>query len=424
MINLLKQIISDFHSQNLPEFKNRELKVPLNLNKILTIIGPRRAGKTWYMFQLISELETSGIKREQILYINFEDERLNFSNNYDLIIEAWLELYPEFQLKDLYIFYDEIQELPNWEKYIRRIYDTITKKIVLTGSNAKLLSKDIATSLRGRSLSYELMPLSFTEYLSFNKVDFKKIYSTKAKSKIKHLFQEYILWGGYPELVGIESRFKTQILQEYFNVMIYKDLVERYAIKDVSIVKYLIKRMISSFTKEFSGNKLYNELKSKGFSISKDTVYRLIDQICSIYLLTTVEKYEQSVIKREFTNKKLYLYDNGFASAIQYLFSDDRGKLLENLVFNFLRNKYKTVSFIKNGFECDFAVFPEKNKPLLIQVSDTLHSDNIGRELKGLIKSSKRFKNAELILLINNQENNLEIPDNIKVKQVYEWLLE
>ena len=424
MINLLKQIISDFHSQNLPEFKNRELKVPLNLNKILTIIGPRRAGKTWYIFQLISELETAGIKREQILYINFEDERLNFSNNYDLIIEAWLELYPEFQLKDLYIFYDEIQELPNWEKYIRRIYDTVTNKIVLTGSNAKLLSKDIATSLRGRSLSYELMPLSFSEYLSFSKIDSRKIFSTRNKCKVKNLFQEYLVWGGYPELIGIESRYKSRILQEYFNVMIYKDLVERYAVKDVSIVKYLIKRMISSFTKEFSSNKLYNELKSKGFSISKDTIYKLIDQICSIYLLTTVEKHEHSVIKRELTNKKLYLYDNGFASAIQYLFSDDRGKLLENLVFNFLRNKYKTVFFVKNGFECDFVVFPENNKTLLIQVSDTLHSDNISRELKGLIKSSKKFKNAELILLINNQENNLEIPANIKVKQVYKWLLE
>jgi len=424
MIDLLKQIISDFHSRNLPEFKKRKLKVPLNLDKIITIIGPRRAGKTWYLFQLITELENAGVKREQILYINFEDERLDFSNNYDLIIQAWLELYPEFSLADLYIFFDEIQELPNWEKYVRRIYDTVTNKIVLTGSNAKLLSKDIATSLRGRSLSYELMPLSFVEFLLFNDVDVKKKYSTKTKSKIKHLFYKYLVWGGYPELVGLEENFKSQILQEYFNVMIYKDLVERYAIKDVSIVKYLIKRMISCFSKEFSVNKLYNELKSKGFSISKDTVYKLVEQIYTIYLLTTIEKYEQSIIKRELTNKKLYLYDNGFVSAVQYLFSDEKGKLLENLVFNFLKSKYKSVFFIKNGFECDFVVFPKENKTMLIQVTDFLHSDNINRELAGLVKSSKKFKNAEMLLLINNKENNLQIPDNIKVKQTYEWILE
>ena len=424
MINLLKQIISDFHSQELPKFEKRELKVPLNLGKILTIIGPRRAGKTYYLYQLIAELEDSGIKRKQILYLNFEDERLNFSNNYDLIIETYLELYPDLKLDDLYIFYDEIQEIPNWEKYIRRIYDTMTKKIVLTGSNAKMLSKDIATSLRGRSISYEIMPLSFSEYLLFNQIDLKEKYSTKGKIKIKKLFNEYLFWGGYPELVKIKKQFKVEILQEYFDVMIYRDLVERYAIKNVSIVKYLIKRMISSFTKEFSVNKLYNELKSKGFSISKDTIYKLIEQISSIYFLTIVEKYEPSVIKRELTNKKLYLYDNGFISAIQYIYSEDRGKLLENVVFTFLRNKYKNVFFLKNSFECDFLVFSEDKQTLLIQVTDRLHYDNIDRELSGLIKSSKRFKNAKLLILINSKKNNLQIPNNIEVKEVYNWLLE
>ena len=424
MLDLLKQIISDFHSQELPNFKNRELKVPIDLGKILTITGPRRAGKTWYIFQLIKELEDNGVPREQILYLNFEDERLEFSNNYDLIIEAWLELYPNLKVEDLYIFYDAIQEIPNWQKYIRRIYDTVTKRIVLTGSNAKMLSKDIATSLRGRTLSYEIMPLSFFEYLSFNQIDISKKYSTKGKSKIKKLFQDYLLWGGYPELIGIDQKFKSDILQEYFNVMIYKDLVERYSVKNISIVKYLIKRMISSFTKEFSVNKLYNELKSKGFSISKDTVYKLTEQICSIYFITSIEKFEPSVIKRELINKKLYLYDNGFASSIQFLNSDDYDKLLENVVFSFLRTKYKSVFFLKNGFECDFIVFPENKKPLLIQVTDKLHRDNFDRELNGLIKSSKRIKNAEMLLLINSKDDNLKIPDDIKVKKVCDWLIQ
>jgi len=423
MIDLLKKIISDFHAQKLPEFKKRELKIPLDLNKILTIIGPRRAGKTWYLYQLIKELEDTGVKREQILYLNFEDERLDFSNNYDLIIETWLELYPNLKLDDLYIFYDEIQELPHWEKYIRRVYDNITKKIVLTGSNAKMLSKDIATSLRGRSLAYEILPLSFSEYLSFNNVDVNIKYSTKGKSKIKKLFQDYLIWGGYPELIGIDKQFKSEILQEYFNVMIYKDLVERYSVKDISIVKYLIKRMISSFTKEFSVNKLYNELKSKKISISKNTVYKLIDQISSIYLITSIEKFEPSVIKRELINKKLYLFDNGFASAIQFLYSDDKGKLLENAVFTFLRKKYKSVFFLKNGFECDFLAYDENKIPLLIQVTEKLHVDNIDRELKGLVKSSKRFKNAKLLLLINSKDNNLIIPDDIDVKDACDWMI-
>ena len=197
MKNILKKIILDFHEKDLPKFKTRDLKIP-NIKKIISIIGPRRSGKTWYLYQLIKELEENGIDRKQIIYINFEDERLIFDNNYDLILEAWRELYPDKINEDLYLFYDEIQELHHWEKYIRRMYDTVSENIVLTGSNSKMLSKEIATSLRGRSLAFEIMPLSFSEYLSFNDIITKRNYSSTEDAKVRNLFQEYLLWGGYP----------------------------------------------------------------------------------------------------------------------------------------------------------------------------------------------------------------------------------
>jgi predicted AAA+ superfamily ATPase len=422
MKEIIKKIIFDFQAKQLPTFYTRDLKVPLNIGKIISVIGPRRSGKTWYLYQLMGELATAGVSRKQIIYINFEDERLDFDNNYDIIVEAWQELYPEYIGEALYFFYDEIQELPNWEKYVRRLYDTVSNHIIITGANSKMLSKEIATTLRGRSLAFEIMPLSFIEFLRFHDIPDKQNYSTIENSQINVLFQEYLLWGGYPELTKVETAFKTAILQEYFNVMIYRDLVERYKIKDVSILKYLIKRLIGSFSKEFSINKLYNELKSKNFSISKNFIYELVEQIFSVYFMEYIEKYEPSVIKRELTNKKIYLYDNGFASSIQFLFSEDRGKLLENLVFIYLRNKYKDLFFLKNGFECDFLVFPPNSRPLLIQVTDWLHRDNYARKIKGLIKAKQRIPDAELILLFNSKEHKLPLAENIKFQAISNFI--
>jgi len=425
MKQILKTIIKDFHLKPLPPFKPRHLAVPLDLDKIITIIGPRRAGKTWYLFQLMASLEKLDIKREQILYLNFEDERLDLDTGYDQILDAYLELYPDQKLDELYIFFDEIQEIPDWEKYVRRLYDTISRKIFLTGSNAKMLSKEIASSLRGRSLSFEIMPLSFSEFLSFKSIDSKDTYSTKNRAKIQNSFEEYLTWGGYPELVDMETRYKANILQEYFNVMLYRDLMDRYEIRDASILKYLIKRLIGSFTKEFSINKLYNDLKSRGIRIGKDSIYRLMDRIFSVYMVTYVEKYDPAVVKREMSNKKIYLYDNGIASAIRYAFSEDRGKFLENIVFTGIRSTTEAVFFLKNGYECDFAVFPETDKPVLIQVTQTLGRDNLSREINGLEKAGKRIKNSRSILIAGDVAVPSDsLPKWVEVKTAYEWLLE
>jgi len=424
MKQVLKTIIKDFHTRPLPEFKSRELDVPLDLGKIVTIIGPRRAGKTWYFFQLMAGLEAQGIKREQCLYLNFEDERLELGGSYDQILDAYLELYPEQELGEIYIFLDEIQELSNWEKYVRRLYDTVSRKIFLTGSNAKMLSKEIATSLRGRSLSFEIMPLSFHEFLRFSDIDPVDRYSTRNRALIQRSFAEYLVWGGYPELVHIETRFKPEVLQEYFSVMLYRDLLDRYAVRDSSVVKYLLKRLIASFTKEFSVNKIYNDLKSRGIKTSKDSIYRLIDQIFSVYMVDYIEKFDPSVVKREMSNRKIYLYDNGFASATNYSFSQDRGKLLENLVFTTLRSK-GDLYFLKNGYECDFVVLPRDKSPTLIQVTEILHQDNLVRELKGLEKARKRIPDGRSVLITTEVTvPTAMIPEWVEVKTIVEWLLE
>jgi uncharacterized protein len=423
MKRLLKQIIKDFHNDPFPEINLRHAVVPTHLNKVITIIGSRRAGKTCYLFQLMADLERQGVARNQILYINFEDERLDLEGHHDLIVEAYHDLYPDLDLSRSYFFFDEIQELDRWEKFVRRIFDTVTRKIFLTGSNARLLSTEIATSLRGRSLSFEITPLSFTEFLSFKSIDAEDIYSTRNRSLIHQAFEDYLRWGGYPELLEIDDRFKPKVLQEYFNVMIYRDLLERYGIKDVSTLKYLIKRLIASFTKEFSINKLYNNLKSRGLSISKNRIYNLVDQIFSIYMLTFVEKFDLSVTKREMSNRKLYLYDNGFAAVTHYSFFEDRGKLLENLVFAQLRARTDEIFFLKNGWECDFLAFLPDARPLAIQVTERLSPENLKRELKGLEMAGRRVPNVKRLILTGQPDPTLPLPDWCSADTVLNWLL-
>ena len=420
----LKRIIADYHQSPLPAFRPRNLEVPLDLGKIVIIVGPRRAGKTFYLYQIMTELGGLGVQRAEMLYLNFEDERLELEGDYDQIFDAYRELYPDQDLSRLFLFFDEIQELPNWEKFIRRVSDTISRHIFITGSNAKLLSKEIATSLRGRGLSFEILPLSFSEYLSFQDLAAKVPVSSKDRARIGHAFETYCLWGGFPELVGVDERLKLQTLQEYFHVMLYRDLVERYHISDPSVLKFLIKRLIGSFTKEFSTNKLYNDLKSRGFSIGKESLYRMMDEIFAIFMLARIEKYDPTVIKREMSNKKAYLYDNGFATAMHYAFADDRGKLLENLVFRHIREKTEDIYFTRNGWECDFVAFIPGQAPQLIQVTERLDQDNLKREVKGLMASKEFVGQGEGLILIESVEPNLELPDWIRAVPIQQWLLE
>lgn len=424
MKNILKRTISDFHADWIPEFKARDARVPLDLNKVISIVGPRRAGKTYFLYQLMGVLEARGVSRERILYVNFEDDRLDLEGRHDLIFEVYLELYPDLELSSCWFFFDEIQELDRWEKFIRRVYDTLSKNIFISGSNARFLSREIATELRGRSLSFEIMPLSFREFLLFKGIDPEDRHSLKNSSRIRNVFEEYLIWGGYPELAGIPLRFKPNILQEYFNVMLYRDLVERYEIKESSLLKYLIKRLIGSYTREFSVNRVYNDLKSRGFSIGKDSIYELVDEVFSIYMLSRLEKFEPSVVKREMSNKKVYLHDNGFASAIQGAFSEDMGKLLENLVFTHLRSRTENIYFLKNRWECDFVVSPDSPRPLLIQVTEKLDDHNLKREIKGLEAARKRISGAECLVLVHELEGAVSVPDWVKVVPVSSWVLE
>ncbi len=424
MKEIFKRIIKDFHEKKSIKTTKRNINIPTNSKKIITIIGPRRSGKTYLLYQTINELSKT-IHKEKIIYINFEDERLNVKKeNFQEIIDAYLELYPNNQLEEVYFFFDEIQETQGWEKFIRRLYDQISKKIFLTGSSAKLLSKEIASSLRGRTLNFEVFPLSFKEFLEFKKIDYKNIYSTTNLAKIKTEFETFLTKGGFPETIDQEEDIQNKILQNYFDVMIYRDIIERYEISNTQLLKRFIIKAISNIGKEFSKNKTYNELKSEGFKTSKDSIYKFPNYTEDIYLLFFISKFENSFNKQETSLKKIYAIDSGLINAITYSISEDEGRLLENTVFIELKRQNKRIFYHKEKAECDFLIV-EKNKVTeAIQVTKEINESNKDRELKGLIEAMNKFKLKEGLILTNDQETIIK-KDNktIKVKPTWKWLI-
>ena len=334
MINTFKSIITDFHQRKLPDpITNRKLKVPLNSKKIISIIGPRRTGKTWYLYSIINSL-TKKIPIEKILYINFEDERLDINKSHlQLIIDAYQQLYPKIKLSEVYFFLDEVQEIDGWEQFIRRINDTVSNKIFITGSSAKLLSKEIATSLRGRSLPYLLLPFSFEEYLEYHKVDTQNIHSTKNKNLIISHFDKYLHRGGYPEVIDYEESLFIKTMQTYIDIMLYRDIIERHQIKTIHIVKDMMKRLAANNAMMFSINKYYNDSKAMGFNISKDKLYELMNHFEDCYSVIQLYKYSDSAAKQAKALKKVYVNDTGIASALNFSVSKNIGRLLETFVF-------------------------------------------------------------------------------------------
>lgn len=420
---LLKQIIRDFHLSENFDVKPRNIQPPIDTKKIITLIGVRRCGKTSIFYHMINQL-IEKIEKTKILFLNFEDERFELnSDELDLILQAYMELYPSYKLSECYFFFDEIQNIPNWEKFIRRMYDTISKNIFITGSNSKLLSSEIATSLRGRTLNFEIFPLSFKEYLSFKdiEVDF---YSSKSLAFIKNAQESFLKNGSFPETLFLEEIYANKTLQEYFNVLLYKDLAERYNITNTVALKFFLKRIISSSTKQISINKIFNELKSSGIKIGKNTLYEFLEYVQNIYLALTLQKYDNSLINKELGEKKIYSIDIGLNNATEFRFSDDIGKSLENAVFLELKRKEFDIYYYRTSkSECDFLVFDKNTISDVIQVTFDMSDENTkSREIKGLIEACKNFDLKSGIIITFDSEDEL-IENGIKIKIIpfYKW---
>ena len=390
---------------------------------IVSLIGARRSGKTYQLYHLIEQLKREGVSLELIVFINFEDERLNLTvADLDLILQAHQELYPHLESKNVYYFFDEIQNITGWERFVRRLYDTRSKKIFITGSNSKLLSSEIATELRGRTISYTVYPFSFSEFVKAKNGPVN-LHKSSDRSKMINLAEEFLFGGGFPELIRFESKvLKTKILQQYFNVMIYRDIIERYSISNPEVLKFFIKKIFSAITVPLSVNKAYNDLKSMGYKISNKYLYEYLDYCNAVFLTQSINRFNFSEIKQSKSDKKTYVIDNGLLAAIDFTVSLNRGKLLENMVaMEFLKREME-IFYFKDIHECDFIV-KENNSLLPVQVAYSIKDEATRvREIRGIQAACKSLNLTNGIIITFDEEDIISTPTSeIEVIPFYQY---
>jgi predicted AAA+ superfamily ATPase len=388
-------------------------KVDLEVNANYVFTGLRRAGKTFYLYQIIQSFVKKN-NYDNILFINFEDERLIGMNHlqFNEILEAYKELY------DLQptLFLDEIQNIEHWQKFARRLADD-GYRVYVTGSNAEMLSSEIASTLGGRYVNKEILPLSFSEFLSFQNKKFSPnaIYSDE-RIELKKQYLTYLEYGGFPELLNLDN--KRDYLSSVYQKLFYGDLIARYKISNPNLLKFLIKKLAESVNNETSVNRIKNLIKSTGISIGSNTLFDYLNYLESSYLIAPINNYYSKFVEKE-TNKKYYFLDTGI---LMLFLNDQDTKLLENQIYIELRRRGFTPYFLKSKLEVDFYV-PEEN--LLIQVSYTISDpETRKREIKALESAMKSLQISESWIITIDERETIETDQGtIRVIPAFEWLL-
>ena len=395
----------------------RSLQLPLNKQRIVTVTGVRRCGKSSLLHLTINRLLASGVDKEQILYIGFDDERLaNMDvSDFDEILQAYRLMYPDRPLSSVYMFFDEIQIVKGWELFVLRVYKSYCKNVYVTGSTAQMLSGEMSSALRGWPDEYTEYPLSFKEFIAFKGVKANR-YTEEGAALMANMFKSYLLTGGFPQavLANVETE-RVKLLQAYFNTMLFRDMIEHYNISaSPSVVRYFLKRVFNNITKPSSVNNIYNDLKSQGLKLSKDSLYQWLDYACNIFLLHKVPKYSKSIIKQSTSLSKYYVVDFALAKSVLLPQSEEKGKALENAVYMHLArhlNENEQIYYFNEGAECDFVIANDEGVKELIQVCWELDEFNTPRECGGLCAASAATGCKKASIVTCNQAQSIHYGD-------------
>ena len=424
----LEEVVEEFLRLGVPRFKRREVSPSPIRGKAVAIIGLRRVGKTYLLYQVMSELMRRGKRPEELLYINLEDNRLESLTSKDLsyLVEIYARRNPGS--KEMFLFLDEVQVVEGWERFVRRLLERRNAHVFVTGSSSKLLSYEIASTLRGRSLTQRLFPLSFREFLLFKGFSLPKVVTEDDRGLIRGYLEEYIRYGGFPELVEYEEFLKLRTLQEYLDLVIYRDLVERFGIEKLGAMRALIRVVVRNFARKSSVRRLYTMLQSIGVKISVNKVYEYFSYLEDVGFVFPIRRLETSEVETMRTIPKLYLVDNGFPTLYGVR---DEGFRIENLVaLELLRRRYYWSPLMEiyywqsRGNEVDFVVKEGGRVRELIQVTLTLDPDVKRRELSALVAASEALGCSNLKVITLDEEG-MEEQDGKKVKvlSLWRWLL-
>ena len=452
MLSTIKSIILDFQETGLETGVPRRLTVMPVSGKAAVVIGVRRSGKSTYMFQVIQRLLDSGVPRQNILYLNFFDDRLHDlqhivhythtweaefaqrlinpqQNKLGLIAEAYYSIYPEKKnAEKVYCFFDEIQAAPGWEPFIDRLMRTEKCEVYLTGSSARMLSKEIATQMRGRALSWEMFPFSFREYLDYKGIECEGPLSTKKQFLVRKAFEEYWETGGFPEVAGLPRPLRIKTHQEYFHTILFRDLVERHDVSHPRAVSDLAHRLMDNAASLYSVNGLYGYLKSCGHKAPKSAVSDYLEWFEDAYFLFTVRIFDASAARRDTNPKKIYCVDHAMVGSVSSGILVNSGHILENLVYTALRRLHPEIYYYKTrtGREVDFIV-PVRGRPkMLVQVCESLATPQTRkRETAALTEAMAEQGLLTGIIVTRNEEDRIEVVGGmIEVVPAWRFLLE
>lgn len=407
--------MADFVERPLPGMTPRRARLPWIRGKIDTVTGMRRSGKTYFLYQRIAELLEGGAPRESLLYLNFEDERLSPMTAADLhlVPETFYRRYPAMKRRECAFFFDEIQNVEGWERFSRRLIDSERVHLCLTGSSSRLLGREIATSLRGRAIETEIFPFDFEEALAHVGVQLQKgpLPGSETIALVENRLEAYLFEGGFPEVQGMEADLRRRVLQEYVDVALLRDVIERHRVSNTTALRHLVRHLLAAPGAAFSVHKFYNDLRSRGVAVAKDTLHAALDHLAEAFLLFTVPIRTRSERARMVNPRKVYPIDTGLARALSRDDGRDESRLLETLVFLDLRRRRHEVEYLVTGGgrEVDFAATAPDGALSLVQVCVSLRDDETrARELGALSEAMGELELSRGTIVTRHEAESIE----------------
>lgn len=419
---------------DLPQATPRHIRGTLALpGKATAVIGMRRAGKTTFLHQLRRERLAKGIARERLPYINFEDEQLAGleARHLHLVLEEYYRRFPHLRGKETVTWcFDEIQAVSGWERFVRRVLDTEKVEVLISGSSAALLSREIATAMRGRAWEVVVHPFSFEEYLRHHGravPEHAGFLPATERSALERAFLDYLTAGGFPEAQGLDMATRHQLLHDYVDVAMLRDIVERHGVTNIVGLRWLVRHLLGNAASLFSVEKFYSSLKSQGVSIAKDTVHQLLVYLEDCFLVRTVWVEAASERQRMVNPRKAYPVDPGLIPVFDRTGRSNIGHALETAVLVELERRRASVTYVRTleGREVDFLARTPGGDAELIQVcADAVAAETLERELRALEEAGRRYPDAvKRMLTLTRDAIPAALPTEILVQPAYEWML-
>ena len=430
MKDALREVMSQFYSDGFPsDAVSRFERFPEVRSNATVVKGMRRTGKTYFTYLRMKELVAKGIPLERIVHVNFDDDRLAAMTAEDLrlVPDLHAEMFPDAADRKCYYFLDELQDIKGWERFARRLIDSRRVQLCLTGSSSRMLSEDIATEMRGRSVGVEIFPLSFPEFIVYNGIfpETPRLPDApRTRGRLKKALSDYITTGGFPDVQGVDSTSRVRMLQEYANAVVYRDIVERHEIPSVPSLRYVLQYLLHNFARKVSVRAIAGVLRQQSLPCDRESLANYLTYFSDSYFAYPVPIRTDSLAVRRTNPDKYYLVDTGMIGALKAKNDAEKGFVLENAVYMALRRGFNKIEYYntRKGAEVDFFVTDrEKKKSRLVQVSYDMPGEATRAREFSALDDARRETGVEDCTIVTWEEEGEE--NGVSIVPAWKWLL-